>query len=1050
MTDIVHIDFETRSPVDLKKYGFDRYCANEDTVPTCLAFSFNDEAGVPIIKSNPYKGSRRLVEHPDTASLLDHVAAGGLVYAHNAQFEFGIWNRRCVPLYGWPPLKIEQMRCTMAMALAMSLPGALGDAAAALGLDMKKDDHGQRVMMQLCRPRKTGKPSKTDPGCQTCGGTGVYLNATCPVCVEWYDDPDKYATLYGYCQQDVRTERALHHRLLELDSREQKIWQIDQTINNYGVRIDVPAVKGGMAIVAAEKKRMDAEMRAVTGGHVDTCTSSTALTEWLCAQGAVTAGVAKADVKALLDNDELPGDLWNDELFGNEVLVEGPVRKALKLRQVAAKASTAKMAKMLDTIGPDEIARFLYQYHAAHTGRWGGRRVQPQNMMRPLKVFEDHEMQESIICSLAAGWSAQAIAAFYGQPMDAIASVMRGFLIPHVGNEYVIGDYSNIEGRGLAWLAGDEDKLEAFRRQDDGTGPEIYIVAGAKIFGVDPETLTKKSPERQIGKVSELACIAEDQLVLTDEGLVPIQLVTTAMRVWDGVEFVAHDGVVYKGVKHVLEYDGLIATEDHSVWIQGQRGPVPLAYAASCGLRLAVSGDGGARVRVGQDRQPGETMGTGLAAPYGPDGMHGLREKELDEHEFVDPRYQQGLPVVFAAESYSEKAGSHFDGGKKPLYEPKGPWIPELRGPRRDVRLSKCDGSGTMDSVEHRPEAAGRRTGPNGQLEGIRAGQSSVGHSTTESGEPQEFATTFLESGRMAVCARSGRQAHSGGHDARSDTRGRTQSRSGEAEELARDRRTARVYDLLNCGPRNRFTVSGKLVHNCGFAGGVGAFQSMARIYGVRLADAKAQEIVDAWRNAHPAVAGVQTEYGRKGGYWKNVEQAAMDAIKYPGRKFLAGAPGRETAYLVNGSFLWARLPSGRCLCYPYPEIRTIQTSWGKPREAITYKTALSGDPKARKKLIADPGNTGKWGRISTYGGSLTENNDQAICRDLQADAMAALHDAGLPITMHTHDEIVGEVPIGRGRELLPTFNRMMAAVPAWAKGLPVVVDGGVAHRYHK
>lgn len=731
MNDLVsHNDYETRSAIDLKKHGTAIYAAHPSTEVLTFSYWVNGQL------------RRWRPGQPNPVDLFEHLARGGLFYAHNAAFEFWIWNMVC-RRYGWPPLRIEQVRCTMAMALAMSIPGALGDAAAALGLDIRKDDAGHRIMLQLCKPRSFGKKSKSKPGCPTCAGTGVLVTGACH-CVVWYtreEFPEKYAALESYCDTDVLTEKALHDRLLELDARETAVWALDQKINAYGVRIDVPAVQRGIAMVKAEKGRMDAEMQALTGGHVETCASSAALTEWLCAQGAVTAGVAKADVKALLDSDELPGDTWNDDDLTDKAREPGPVRRALVLRQIANKASTAKMGKMLDSIGPDHLARMLYQYHAAHTGRWGGRRIQPQNMMRPFKQFEDVEQQEAIIACLLSGASPDELRARFGQPMDAIASVMRGFLLPHVGNEFVIGDYSNIEGRGLAWLAGDEDKLEAFRRQDNGTGPEIYIVAGAKIYGVDPATLTKKSQERQIGKVAELAL---------------------------------------------------------------------------------------------------------------------------------------------------------------------------------------------------------------------------------------------------------------------------------------------------------------------GFQGGAGAFISMGRIYGIHVAEKRADEIKDAWRDAHPLIAGYRTEYGRKGGYWANVERAAINAVKYPGTKHAAGAEGRETTYLVNGSFLWARLPSGRCLCYPYPELRNVVTAWGQNKETLTYKTALSGDPRSRRKLVPDLGNTGKWGRITTYGGSLTENNDQAICRDVQADAMLRLDRAGLPIAMHTHDEIVGEVPRGRGKELLPHFNKLMAELPPWAAGLPVVVDGFVAQRYRK
>lgn len=140
-----HIDFETYSPVDLKSAGLHNYATNPFTGVHCLGYCFDDG---PVELFN-FHSERMAEDHP----LLLHVAGGGEVVAHNAAFEFAIWNNVCVPKYGWPLLKLEQLRCTMAQAYAMALPGSLKEAALALGIDQQKDMAGQRVMMQLAKPK---------------------------------------------------------------------------------------------------------------------------------------------------------------------------------------------------------------------------------------------------------------------------------------------------------------------------------------------------------------------------------------------------------------------------------------------------------------------------------------------------------------------------------------------------------------------------------------------------------------------------------------------------------------------------------------------------------------------------------------------------------------------------------------------------------------------------------------------------------------------------------------------------------------------------------
>lgn len=447
---VVHVDFETRSAADLKKTGVYAYAADPTTDIWCMAYAFGDE---PVDVWQPGD------EPP--ARLVEHVMLGGVLVAHNAAFEKVIWRYILTPRYGFPEPEVEQWRCTMVGAYALGLPGSLENAAPAAGIDLAKDMTGRRLMLQMARPRKVEGDK-----------------------IIWWDDPDKRARLIAYCKTDVEVERALDKRLRPLSESELALWHLDQRINDRGVLVDEALANAAKAIVAQAQDHLDAQMREKTDYAVSRCSNRNQLVAWVRAQGVECDSVAKAAMETLLEEDSP---------------IPPHVREVLLVRQEAAKASVAKINALLNGKSPeDDRAKGLLQFHAATTGRWGGRRFQPQNLRRP------EESDIDTLIEVVATGDHEFVAMNYPQPLSAVADTLRGMLIAAPGHKIVAADYSNIEGRVLAWLAGEEWKLKAFRAFDDGTGHDLYKITAGSILGKRPEDIDKG--ERQsYGKVPELA-----------------------------------------------------------------------------------------------------------------------------------------------------------------------------------------------------------------------------------------------------------------------------------------------------------------------------------------------------------------------------------------------------------------------------------------------------------------------------------------------------------------------------------------------------------------
>ena len=767
----ISIDLETRSSVDISKSGVYKYAEAEDFV--ILLFGYSVDGG--SVRVIDLASGEQIPQE-----ILDALTDDNIIkWAFNANFERVCLSRYLSdlgialdPFRDNHPLSMECARflnprswqCTMIWSAYMGLPLSLATVGRVLGLEEQKMTEGKALIRYFSTP-----PFHEPTG-------------------------EKWELFKSYNRRDVEVEMAIQSRLSKY-SVPQSVWEeyiLDQEINDRGIRLDMPLVENAVQIDAVTKEKLTDRLKVLT--ELENPNSVAQMKVWLKERGIETESLDKKTVTALLST------------------VPAPLKGVLELRQQLAKSSVKKYQAMQNTVCADGRARGMFQFYGANrTGRFSGRHIQLQNL--PQNHLADLECSRALVQQ----GNYDALELLYESVPDVLSQLIRTAFVPKEGRKFIVADFSAIEARVLSWLAKERWRMDVFANNGD-----IYCATAGRMFHCNVVKHGENGHLRQKGKQAELACIAEGQLVFTNEGLVPIERVRTEHLLWDGESWVSHDGVIFKGEREVITYEGLTATPDHLVWVEGQSQPIQFGDAASCGAHLV---------------QTGTTI------------------RMVENHQ-----------------------------------------------------------------------------------------------------------------------------------------------------------RTARLYDIRNAGKHHRFTVSGKLVHNCGYGGSVGALKAFGALES-GMKEEELKPLVDAWRAANPNIVD----------FWWAVDRAAKDCIKERSTMITHGIQ-----FIYRGGMMFIQLPSGRRLSYVKPRIG--ENRFGG--ESITYM----GLDLSKK-----------WTRIESYGPKLVENITQAISRDILCYAMQTLR--SMDIVAHVHDELIIECD---ERVDLSAVCTQMARTPPWAEGLLLRADGFECAFYQK
>lgn len=994
MTEILWLDTETYSETPIR-HGTYKYIENCELM--LLQYAIDDEDDVHVVDFTAG-------EYP-TKEFFKAARSAKTLVAQNSPFDRNVLKKH-LPQIGWD---IERWVDTMIMAYTNGLPGALAKMCEILAVSEEdaKAKSGKNLIQLFCKPQP--KNSKVRRATRL-------------------THPEDWAEFSGvYATSDIRAMRAAYYKMPRVNfpnGYTLQHWHTDQKINDRGFQVDLDLVEGALAATKLEQAELRRQTARETKGEVDSTTKNVKLLEYILAEhGVALPDLKKATLLRRLDDPDMPE----------------AAKELIRIRLQATTTSTSKYQAWQRMTSADGRCRGAIQFYGAmRTGRAAGRGVQIQNL--PSRgLLPEHEIELGIDC-IKSGDIPDYL---YPNVMQLLSSAIRGCIVAAPGKKLIVSDLSAIEGRVLSWLCHETWKLVAYRDSDEGRGNDLYELTYARSFNTKPETVTPE--QRKIGKVLELACLHPDTQVLTDHGIKRIVEVLLTDKVWDGEAWVKHGGLEARGVKQVVNVGGIKATPDHLIltgqtWKQVRQ----LGLNENTLRRALATGSEGLRSL---------SLRTRLQVKWRILCMCAATAAGLFTNAVSTTCGRGRLHNADRADSLTVVQSVRDTTATRTYYQTKGIGLGScLASPPQSVgattRKTKSTKTTAAGAYRFSPTGGQTRMAAGGRTRAGKGGERSlstsslfrggvtrvltwIGETTTEVTNRVTYVLSVIERTRVT----SAQSRHS-----------KPESKSLSA-----------VYDLVDAGARNRFTVispaGAMIVHNCGYGGGVGAMVAAGSSYGFSLEElaqdiwhtlpedkiAEADTFLEwmikqkrgtfglsreafvtadvlkrLWREANPNIVKM----------WKKLEDAAIQATCQPGVKVWCG---KKLCFIRKGNWLRMRLPSGRFLVYPAPRVEKDGT--------LTF--------------LGNNTYTRKWGRNSTYSGKLAENACQAVARDVLYDAMEVAEARGYLTVLHVHDEIVAEAP-DTNDFTIDGLNDILVTSSAWTKGLPLAAAGFESYRYKK
>lgn len=947
---MITLDLETKSYADLNKVGAWVYSKDPTTEIICACYQIDDE---PIQEWWPGKSGSGACP-TDLRQALE--TQGKLIEAHNISFERSMWMNVLTPRYGWPAVPTEQWRDTMAVAAYYALPVALDKLARVLGFGGKDPEGGRLITKYSKLNLKTSKP---------------------------VIPPEDFRKFVDYCRRDVELERRVSDFLGDLPERELPLFFHDQEINLRGLLLDKRGIAVASEIVDRRSENLTKEFTAITKLKP---TQTGKLLVWFNENGIKLENMTADTIEDMLENGELRA---------------GPARRALQIRLEINKASTKKLDAMARNADPDDDrARYQTRYHGAQTGRTTGAGFQPLNLVRGWEDVEPEQLVRDVMHG-----DADYLDVVYGDAMEAVSKASRHWIVAAPGHRLLAGDFVSVEAVILACLAGEQWKIDAFARKD-----KIYELMADKIYNLPPGTVTKKTHplERQDGKT----CLGAGTQVLTSGGWKRIVEVSKNDKLWDGEEWVEHDGLIYQGKAETVRLAGVEMTPDHGVLV-GQR----WVEAGKVALNEHTLSQG---LETGSANLPSWVLTEDHSAgfcPCGSSATAGANSTWFQRVTSAAARARVALPALLEKPSNGVK---------------------NFLGTQTYAQTTATEGGYLTECLHSLPvvapagtettEAGGYECSSRGATE-QKEGESTLPiYSLCLAGITQHWrliASTLIKATSLGIYSLL---------SAAKERKDQSPFYNNELLSLKP------VYDLVNAGPRRRFTILTNkgpiIVHNCELAFGYqGALNAWLKFDSSgRHTDERIIEICKAWRAEHPMVVKL----------WAGLEWAAVEAIRTGQRHDY-----RLIGFEVVDDWLTMIGPDGKRIWYYKPELRAAMPRWHEPElKEDCAKGACNCKPKPQITYMAQK--FGQWIRTSTYGGKLTENACQFVSRQYLAPAQLAVEKAGYPVVLTVYDEILAEAPIGFGSK--EEFEHIIetSAGGEWSKGWPIRVEAWEGERYKK